>query len=69
VAVSKRQAKYRKLYDWTEDNIEETLTYYWLLLAHHKHIKSINMIVPVCTRHNCLHPCRECRKHPAEAAG
>ena len=27
-----------------EDNIEETLTYYRLPLAHHKHMKSTNML-------------------------
>lgn len=29
---------------WVEDNIEETVTYYWLPLAHHKHMKSTNMV-------------------------
>ena len=40
----KWQAKYPKLCDWVEDNIEETLTYYRLPLAHHKHMKSTNML-------------------------
>jgi putative transposase len=42
--LAKWQAKYPKLCDWVEDNIEETLTYYRLPLAHHKHMKSINML-------------------------
>jgi putative transposase len=29
---------------WAEENIEETLTYYRLPLAHHKHMKSTNML-------------------------
>src|SRR5262249_29463877 len=42
--LAKWQAKYAKLRAWVEDNIEETLTYYRLPLAHHKHIKSTNML-------------------------
>jgi putative transposase len=42
--LAKWQAKYPKLCDWAEDNIEETLTYYRLPLAHHKHLKSTNML-------------------------
>ena len=42
--LGKWQAKYAKLCDWAEDNIEETLTYYRLPLAHHKHMKSTNML-------------------------
>jgi putative transposase len=42
--LAKWQAKYAKLCDWAEDNIEETLTYYRLPLAHHKHMKSTNML-------------------------
>jgi putative transposase len=42
--LGKWQAKYPKLCDWAEDNIEETLTYYRLPLAHHKHMKSTNML-------------------------
>ena len=34
----------RRLCDWVEDNIEETLTYYRLPLPHHKHMKSTNML-------------------------
>ena len=30
--------------DWVKENIEETLTYYRLPLAHHKHMKSTNML-------------------------
>jgi putative transposase len=42
--LAKWQAKYSKLCQWVEDNIEETLTYYRLPLAHHKHMKSTNML-------------------------
>jgi putative transposase len=42
--LGKWQAKYPKLCDWAEDNIEETLTYYRLPLVHHKHMKSTNML-------------------------
>ena len=42
--LGKWQAKYPKLCQWVEDNIEETLTYYRLPLAHHKHMKSTNML-------------------------
>ncbi len=42
--LGKWQAKYPKLCAWVEDNIEETLTYYRLPLAHHKHLKSTNML-------------------------
>ena len=42
--LAKWQAKYPRLCDWVEDNIEETLTYYRLPLPHHKHMKSTNML-------------------------
>jgi putative transposase len=42
--LGKWQGKYAKLCAWVEDNIEETLTYYRLPLAHHKHMKSTNML-------------------------
>jgi putative transposase len=42
--LAKWQGKYPKLCGWVEDNIEETLTYYRLPLAHHKHMKSTNML-------------------------
>jgi len=42
--LARWQGKYPKLADWVEDNIEETLTYYRLPLAHHKHMKSTNML-------------------------
>ena len=42
--LTKWQGKYPKLCDWAEDNIEETLTYYRLPFAHHKHMKSTNML-------------------------
>src|SRR5215472_2819676 len=42
--LAKWQAKHSKICDWVEENIEETLTYYRLPLAHHKHMKSTNML-------------------------
>ena len=42
--LAKWQAKHSKLCNWVEENIEETLTYYRLPLAHHKHMKSTNML-------------------------
>jgi putative transposase len=42
--LAKWQAKYPKLCDWVEANIEETLTFYRLPLSHHKHMKSTNML-------------------------
>jgi transposase-like protein len=42
--LAKWQGKHAKLCAWVEDNIEETLTYYRLPLAHHKHMKSTNML-------------------------
>ncbi len=42
--LAKWQGKYAKLCAWVEDNIEETLTYYRLPLARHKHMKSTNML-------------------------
>jgi putative transposase len=42
--LTKWQRKYAKLCTWVEENIEETLTYYRLPLAHHKHMKSTNML-------------------------
>lgn len=42
--IAKWQAKYPKLVDWAETNIEETLTFYRLPRAHHKHLKSTNML-------------------------
>jgi putative transposase len=44
VWLSKWQGKYARLCAWVEENIEETLTYYRLPLAHHKHMKSTNML-------------------------
>jgi transposase-like protein len=38
------QEKYGRLCDWVESNIEETLTFYRLPRAHHKHLKSTNML-------------------------
>lgn len=42
--VTKWQVKYPKLVSWVEENVEETLTFYRLPLAHHKHLKSTNML-------------------------
>lgn len=36
--------QYPKLTGWVEENIEETLTYFRLPLAHRKHMKSTNML-------------------------
>lgn len=38
------QAKYPRLCDWVEASIEETLTFYRLPRAHHKHLKSTNLL-------------------------
>ncbi len=42
--LQKWHQKYPKLCDWVEDNIAETWTYYRLPVAHHKHLKSTNML-------------------------
>ncbi len=42
--IGKWAGKYPKLVDWVESNIAETLTFYRLPRAHHKHIKSTNML-------------------------
>jgi transposase-like protein len=42
--ITKWQGKYPKLVDWAENNIGETLTFYRLPRAHHKHMKSTNML-------------------------
>lgn len=44
VWLNKWQAKYPKLCDWVESNIEETFTFYRLPAEHHKHLKSTNML-------------------------
>jgi transposase-like protein len=44
VWLTKWQAKYQKLCDWVEANIEETFTFYQLPVEHHKHLKSTNLI-------------------------
>lgn len=36
--------KYPKLTGWVEENIDKTLTYFRLPLAHRKHMKSTNML-------------------------
>jgi len=42
--LRKWSGKYTKLCDWVEANIEETFTFYRLPRAHHKHLKSTNML-------------------------
>jgi len=42
--IEKWQARYPNFVEWVEDNIEETLTYYRLPLAHHRNMKSTNML-------------------------
>ena len=42
--IGKWSGKYPKLVDWVESNIGETLTFYRLPRAHHKHLKSTNML-------------------------
>jgi putative transposase len=42
--LTKWGARYPKLCDWAEANIEETLTFYRLPQEHHKHLKSTNML-------------------------
>jgi len=42
--LNKWQGRYPKLCTWVEENVEETLSYYRLPLAHHKHMKSTNML-------------------------
>ncbi len=42
--LAKWSAKYPKLCDWVEANIEETFSFYRLPREHHKHMKSTNML-------------------------
>jgi putative transposase len=42
--LEKWASKYPKLCAWVEANIEETWTFYRLPLAHHKHLKSTNLL-------------------------
>lgn len=42
--LAKWSTKYPKLTNWVEDHIGETLTFYRLPRAHHKHLKSTNML-------------------------
>jgi len=44
VWLAKWQARYPKLCNWVEENIEETFTFYRWPLAHRKHLKSTNML-------------------------
>ncbi len=43
--LAKWQGKYPKLCDWVEQTIEETLSFYRLPLAHHKHLKSTSSAI------------------------
>ena len=42
--LMKWSSRYPKLCDWVEANIEQTLTFYRLPQAHHKHLKSTNLL-------------------------
>ena len=42
--LEKWNGKYPKLCGWVEANIEETWTFYRLPVAHHKHLKSTNLL-------------------------
>ena len=42
--LTRWQDKHAKLCAWVEANIEETFAYYRLPLAHHKHLKSTNLL-------------------------
>ena len=42
--LTKWQSTYPMLCDWAEDSIEETLTFYRQPRAHHKHLRSTNML-------------------------
>lgn len=42
--LKKWSGKYAKLCDWVEENIEDTFTFYRLPRAHHKHLKSTNLL-------------------------
>ncbi len=42
--LEKWAGKYPKLCGWVETNIEETWTFYRLPVAHHKHLKSTNLL-------------------------
>jgi putative transposase len=42
--LTKWGSRYPRLCEWVEGNIEETLTFYRMPQAHHKHMKSTNML-------------------------
>ena len=42
--LEKWASKYPKLCQWVEEQIDETLTFYRLPVAHHKHLKSTNLL-------------------------
>jgi transposase-like protein len=42
--LARWQARYPKLCEWAEANIEETFTFYRLPREHHKHLKSTNLL-------------------------
>jgi putative transposase len=64
--LGKWQVKYPKLCGWVEDNIEETLTFYRLPLAHHKHMKSTNMLGAAQPRDQTPHACGADLPQPRE---
>jgi transposase-like protein len=56
--AEKRSVKYPKLCAWVETNIEETWTFYRLPVAHHKHLKSTNLLerftgLMLCAKRHC----------------
>jgi putative transposase len=42
--LARWQAKYAKLCDWAEENIEETFSFFRLPQAHYKHMRSTNLL-------------------------
>jgi putative transposase len=42
--IERWQGRYPRLVSWAEENIEETLSYFALPFAHHKDMKSINVL-------------------------
>ena len=70
--LTKWQGKYPKLTGWVEDNIEETFSFYRLPLAHHKHLKSTNMLERLNQEIKRRYPCGahlpQCGELPAPGA-
>lgn len=42
--IDRWAARYPKLVDWVEEQIEQTFAFYRFPRAHHKHVKSTNML-------------------------